>query len=258
MTTSEVEKLGTLAASINAEYRAVQMAVKATLSAASAAVDHALDAGDLLNEAKEECKYGTFEDWLRANFEGSVRRAQEYMYMADRREELEEVKARGSAFLSIQGALEYLRRARYVGGGWQQYPSLVPPVPGTTPLTPEQEKRQRAKERAKQRLNDRAEIALRTGNLEPPADLNVSLEKWAQALYEVTVLPEQNLPNVLDALAQELDILVRHAPPEAVAKYLLEPVNDPEEAEQRNLITEDLRSGIDWLSAVLEEVEQRR
>ena len=255
MTTSEVGKLGTLAARINAEYRAVQMAVKATLSAASAAVDHALDAGDLLNEAKEECKYGTFEDWLRANFEGSVRRAQEYMYMADRREELEEVKARGSAFLSIQGALEYLRRARYVGGGWQQYPSLVPPVPGTQALTPEQEKRQRAKERAEQRLNDRAEIALRTGNIEPPADLNVSPAQWEYVLSRVVALREQNIPNVLDALAHELHILVRHAKPEAVAKHLLEPVNDPEEAEQRNLITEDLRNGIAWLARVLEDMQ---
>jgi hypothetical protein len=154
--------------------------------------------------------------------------------------------------LSIEGALKTLRRARYVGG-WQQQRSPVPPVPGTTPLTPEQEKAQRAREREQQRLQERAEYAIRSGNTDPPS--GTPLAKWQHVIYEVGQLREQNIPNVLDALGHNLHILLRHARPEEVGRRLAEPTNDHDEAERREGMIKDLREGVAWLARVIEEAE---
>src|SRR5215204_4827824 len=81
----QAAKLEELAERINEHHRAYETAVKAVLSQLSAAIDHAMDVGDLLIEAKAECAHGTWEDWLRANCKVSVRRAQEFVYLAERR-----------------------------------------------------------------------------------------------------------------------------------------------------------------------------
>jgi hypothetical protein len=98
---SEIERLDTLAARINAEHRACETAV-------NAALEHALTAGDLLLEAKSKCPHGTWQGWLEENFEGSVRTAQAYMRVAARRDEVEAAKTQSSAPLSLDGALKAL------------------------------------------------------------------------------------------------------------------------------------------------------
>src|SRR5215203_5866434 len=148
----QAAKLKELAACIKAEHRAYNTAIKAALGQLDAALWHALDAGDLLLQAKAEHKHGTWEDWLKANFKGSARRAQEYMFLARGRAELEEVKARGSAFSSIGQALEFLRMVSREASGARPEGQTVAPgpsVPGVfTSELPIEAKARRAKERA--------------------------------------------------------------------------------------------------------------
>jgi hypothetical protein len=106
----QASQLDTLAERIKAEHLACDAAM-------SDALGHALDAGDLLIEAKAQVGWGDWEEWVVANCGVSVRRAQEYVQLARGRDKLGEAKARGSALLSIEGALKTLRGARYVGGG---------------------------------------------------------------------------------------------------------------------------------------------
>jgi hypothetical protein len=211
-----------------------------------------------LLQAKAEQKHGTWEEWLKANFKGSVRRAQEYMYLARGRAELEEIKARGAAFSSIENALEFLRMVAQDAAAGRPA-GEDPGVPRERPIPPPIAKAQRARAREEAKLHHRAELAIRTGNLEkPPADLRVDATKWQMAIWEAWARRGQNLTNVLEALAHELHILVRHAQPEAVGKYLTEPENDPEEAEYRKTMTADLRAGMAWLEQVLQEAERQR
>ena len=107
----EVEKLGetelySLAQRINAEHRACATAV-------NAALEHALNAGDLLLKARDCCPRGTWEAWTKENFEGSLRTAQAYMRVARCREEVEAAKAQSSAPLS-----------RYAARAWHLVPSV--------------------------------------------------------------------------------------------------------------------------------------
>ena len=98
---SEVEKsLGNLAEEINAEHRACE-------TAANTALSHAMSAGELMTEAKEQLPYGAFGPWLAENFAGSGRTARAYMRVYSRREELE-AKRQSSATLSLDGALRAL------------------------------------------------------------------------------------------------------------------------------------------------------
>jgi hypothetical protein len=53
----ELDKLGGLAKQINEEHRRCEEAV-------TAALDHALRAGDLLAEAKGKCPHGAWQTWL--------------------------------------------------------------------------------------------------------------------------------------------------------------------------------------------------
>jgi hypothetical protein len=77
-------------------------------------------------------------------------------------------------------------------------------------------------------------------------------------LNQATQIRAQNLPNVVDALGHELHILLRHARPEEVGHYLTESTNDPEEAEHRSRMIENLREGVAWLTRVIEEAEAAR
>jgi hypothetical protein len=96
--------LATLAAEINHHHRQAEAALRSGL-------EHALEAGRLLIEAKSRCVHGTWGLWLADNFEGSARTAQAYMRVADRWPELQ-AKAQDSADLSLDGALKLLAAPR--------------------------------------------------------------------------------------------------------------------------------------------------
>jgi len=96
---AEMEKgsLQELAAEINAEHRAFVGTFRKT-------VEHGIRAGELLAQAKAECKHGTWLPWLEENFEGAIRTAQEYLRLYNHRDQLR-AKTRDSAHLSMSGAL---------------------------------------------------------------------------------------------------------------------------------------------------------
>jgi len=214
-------------------------------------VEPAVNAGLLLLEAKELCPHGTFKQWVADNCEVSLRRAQEYMYLARNREELEEAKSAGVApFTTAQDALRFLRDLRPF---WREK-RYAPPPPGIKPVTVGEERRQRAQAAKDQRLMRKAEFALRTGDYTPPVDLAADeVKKWAGALYRAAQVREANLDNVLDMLGHLLEILSEHIAPEQVARYLLERRVGSEEDERRADVLAELRAGLPWLTAVLEE-----
>jgi hypothetical protein len=95
---TEIEKnLATLAEQINVEHRACE-------SAATAAVEHAMNAGEHLAAVKVSLAHGEFLPWLSANFEGSRRTASTYIRLFDNRDALNEKRASHS----IRGALAEL------------------------------------------------------------------------------------------------------------------------------------------------------
>ena len=98
---TELEHLDGLAKRINEEHKRCEGAV-------NAALEHAMNAGDLLLEAKDTSPHGTWQGWLEGNFAGSVRTAQAYMRVASRRDEVEAAKTQSSAPLSLDGALRAL------------------------------------------------------------------------------------------------------------------------------------------------------
>ena len=98
---AELEHLDGLAKRINEEHRRCEGAV-------NAALEHAMNAGDLLLEAKASAPHGSWQGWLADHFDGSVRTAQAYMRVAARRDEVEATKAQSSAPLSLDGALRAL------------------------------------------------------------------------------------------------------------------------------------------------------
>src|SRR5215212_4051740 len=101
----EVEKRGSseltgLASEINQEHQAFVGSLKKT-------AEHGIRAGELLYEAKSQCKHGEWTPWLQANFEGSVRTAQSYMKLYENREEILG-KTNDGAVLGIAAARELL------------------------------------------------------------------------------------------------------------------------------------------------------
>jgi hypothetical protein len=74
------------------------------------ALEYALSAGRLLTQQKAMLDHGQWKPWVEANLTLSVRRAQEYMQLAEHTPQLEE--ARASAHLSIEDALRRLRKPR--------------------------------------------------------------------------------------------------------------------------------------------------
>jgi hypothetical protein len=108
--------LGTLAHRINAEHHACEKLARST-------VDHALEAGHLLYEAKDLCEHGDWGAWLSGNFEGSERTAQLYMRLYRRRPELE-AKAQRVADLPLREAVRLLADPREEAA--PESPRLVP------------------------------------------------------------------------------------------------------------------------------------
>ena len=95
-----------LANEINKEHKACE-------EAASKAVDHAIKAGGLLAQAKGECKHGEWLPWLNESFAGSVRTAQMYMKLYERRDEIGEIR-NGVSHLPMREALAAIAKPREV------------------------------------------------------------------------------------------------------------------------------------------------
>jgi hypothetical protein len=124
----------TLPAQINQEHQAC-------IRAAGQALEHALRCGDLLMEAKADCRHGEWQSWLAEHFEGSKRSAQAYMRLADNRELLES-KSAESALLSIDGAMKLIAGPKVPDGQKQdespkqgRHP-YFPPIPDCPPWPP--------------------------------------------------------------------------------------------------------------------------
>jgi hypothetical protein len=92
-----------LAQQINQAHRGCEAAAKAGLQ-------HAMNAGRLLIEAKKKVGHGQWLPWLKANFPFSERTAQGYMKVADEVPKLEGPKAKRVADLSYRDALKELRK----------------------------------------------------------------------------------------------------------------------------------------------------
>jgi DUF3102 family protein len=84
---------------------------QACMRAAEKALEHAMQCGDLLIEAKAGCKHGEWQGWLEEHFESSPQTARVYMRVADNREQIE-AKRQSSGVLSIDGALKLLATSR--------------------------------------------------------------------------------------------------------------------------------------------------
>jgi hypothetical protein len=89
-----------LAERINSEHRQCEAAMQSGLQ-------HALEAGRLLREAKKLCPHGTWLTWLEENFAGSSRAAQSYMQIVDRMDRME-ANAQRVADLSYREVLKLI------------------------------------------------------------------------------------------------------------------------------------------------------
>ena len=109
--------LDQLAEEINQLHRGAERDLNAGLA-------KALRCGELLTQAKAECKHGEWLPWLEENFDGATRSAQAYMRVADRREEIEG-KSADSAHLSLDQALrltaEPKQKERAIGEVEEEY-----------------------------------------------------------------------------------------------------------------------------------------
>jgi Protein of unknown function (DUF3102) len=92
--------LSTLASEINLAHANVRRTSRES-------VMHALRAGALLIEARQQVAYGKWQAWLRENFDGSYRTAALYVRMAERPEEVQSV-----AHLGVAGVQRHLAERR--------------------------------------------------------------------------------------------------------------------------------------------------
>jgi DUF3102 family protein len=99
-TVTQSNSLTDLAARINAEHVAAEQAYQS-------GVEHALQCGDLLLEAKSLLPHGQWLPWLESNCSVSSRSARLYMQLAGNRQALE-AKSATVANLTMQGALQLL------------------------------------------------------------------------------------------------------------------------------------------------------
>jgi hypothetical protein len=104
-----VPHLSELADKINAEHQQAETALRAGLG-------HAKNAGELLIEAKRQCRHGEWLPWLKKNVHFSERTAQAYIRVAKRWSELE-TKAQGLADLTFEDGLKLLAAPKEEGQG---------------------------------------------------------------------------------------------------------------------------------------------
>lgn len=96
----QAEAMQGLARQINAAHASAENALRASLG-------HARTAGELLVQAKAQCKHGQWLPWLREHVRCSARTAQAYMRIASRWSELE-AKAQAIAHLTFEDGLKLL------------------------------------------------------------------------------------------------------------------------------------------------------
>jgi hypothetical protein len=234
----EVAQLPTLADRINAEHRAVQGAVKSAL-------EHAMNAGSLLREARAECPYGTWQAWVDDNFDGSLRTAQIYMYLSRHREEVGEAKAQSSACLSISGALHKLALAH------------VEKLPAPPPLQQQQVTLPVAEQPAKQPVERPTPTPLSLEDSQPSED---GQQEQGSALTEAARVREEEervreAGRLLLYATKRLNTGVRllrsdDFRPEDAAKGLAQ-------MEDGARLLADLRAGVAWLEQVIEAAERQ-
>ena len=210
----QAARLGKLADKINAEHRAYVAAV-------SGAVAHAIEAGRLLEEAKQSLPPPTtWEQWLEDNFEGSARTTRVYRQLY---REQEKLKQNGStaATLSLRQALKALTAPKP-----KPAPLWVPRPSEDAQPDPQVLKGLEAEEEAAQAWKRHNQAAL-------------AEQQAAERLTE------------LRDIIKVLDQLVPKYPPEKAGAALAAWAG-----EGRGLTV--LRDSIVWLQQVLEEAEQEQ
>ena len=106
ITTAREKQLASLSAEINEVHREVELSLTIGL-------ENAMTCGQLLLEAKSQCKHGTWLKWLEANFDGSTRTARAYMLIWRRRDRIGGKRQR-IANLSFGKALQAVARKEAV------------------------------------------------------------------------------------------------------------------------------------------------
>jgi hypothetical protein len=96
-----------LAARIKAEHEATAVALRG-------GIEHAINAGELLIEAKRLLKHGEWLPWLQDHCSIPERTAQVYMRVAKHRATIEEVKSAGPADLTLEAAQKRLAKPTVV------------------------------------------------------------------------------------------------------------------------------------------------
>ena len=92
-------------------------------------------------------------------------------------------------------------------------------MPGTPWLSPAQQKLEELKEREVQKLLPWAEYSLLMG-IHHPIDNKATTEVRQRAIERALEMRREHLPNVVDALAHQLDILKHTVEPEEVGRYV--------------------------------------
>jgi hypothetical protein len=105
MAKQAIKKLNALAARIRTEHEATAIAIER-------GVEHAINAGRLLIEAKQLLKHGEWLPWLEKKCAVTARMAQVYMRLARSSPEIEKAKAKSISYLTIPAAVELLSSSR--------------------------------------------------------------------------------------------------------------------------------------------------
>lgn len=93
-----------LAMKIRDEYRLAEMT-------AASSLNHLIEVGELLTQAKAKIEHGGWESWVSANLPFGIRQAQRYMRLYERRDELES-KATCETLLGMNNALALIANER--------------------------------------------------------------------------------------------------------------------------------------------------
>jgi len=211
----QAAKLESLAEKINAEHRAC-------VTAQRSAVAHAIEAGRLLEEAKEGLPPSTtWEQWLEDNFEASARTDRVYRQLYREQQKLKQNGGSTAATLSLRQALKALAEPKP-----SPRPLWVPEAPEGAQPDPQALKGLEAEEEAAQAWKRHNQAAL-------------AEQQAAERLTE------------LRDIIKVLDQLVPKYPPEKAGAALAAWAG-----EGRGLTV--LRDSIAWLQCVLEVAEQKQ
>jgi hypothetical protein len=185
--TTGTPELAGLAERINAEHRACEGAVRS-------AVDHAINAGEMLAEVKAGLGHGEWLPWLEANFQATPRVAQTYMKLAANKEALNTKRA---SYSSIRGALAELSAPAEQDGesGGRKEP---PASPAAYYVVREQ------RERVQARIKAMNIFAYEESGL-PVVKDGVTCEELVEA-YQLGVVLEENAESEKSMLAASVGL----------------------------------------------------